>query len=228
MKAQVREDFAPFYPAGAPRLCHTWYRIYGDLATAELSSSTSTPLIVVHGGPAAGHESLLALEDLHTQYNIPLVFYDQIGANRSTHLDELAKDSSFWNPSLFVAELNNLVQHLGLTRYNVLGHSWGGILVSLWAGSTKPQGLEKLVISCTIASGSDRLAELDRLISEMPGDVRETLRKCQRGGDFASEDFRSALAPFLQKHVNRLLDKPGALKRVKNMTMNVGHVFKHL
>ena len=49
------------------------------------------------------------------------------------HLPEKAKDPAFWTGQ-FVGELNNLLVHLGIQNdYDLLSHSWGGMLSSLHA-----------------------------------------------------------------------------------------------
>lgn len=58
-------------------------------------------------------------------HSIPIVFYDQIGNGESTHIKD--KPADFWNPELFMDELDNLLKHLGIyENFDLLGHSWGG------------------------------------------------------------------------------------------------------
>ena len=104
-------------------------------------------MIALHGGPGAGHEYLSPLTDLVEKYEVPVIFYDQIGCGRSTHLREKLRDDSFWTFDLFIAELDNLVDHLKLrqTGFFLLGQSWGGMLAGMYA-ARRPEGLKKLVI----------------------------------------------------------------------------------
>jgi len=51
------------------------------------------------------------------------VHYDQVGGGRSTLLPE--KGADFWTVQLFLDELDNLLEVLGIAgRYNLLGQSW--------------------------------------------------------------------------------------------------------
>src|SRR5579862_7479146 len=71
--------------------------------------------------------------------NGAVVHYDQIGAGRSTHYPD--RGAEFWKPELFVRELQNLVEALGIAgRHHVLGQSWGGFLAEEYA-LTQPLGL---------------------------------------------------------------------------------------
>lgn len=118
MSPTVYEGEANFdYPtAGKP--LKTWYKITGDL-----KSSTATPLIILHGGPGVGSAAYNPFSDLTVNHGIPIVQYEQVGCGRSTDLRNKADAGiEFWNDTLFVSELENLIEHLGLTQYDVLGH----------------------------------------------------------------------------------------------------------
>ncbi len=100
----------------------TWYRVTGDLAAGPV------PLVAMHGGPGCTHDYLLRLAAL-ADTGRAVVHYDQLGNGRSTHLPDAPAD--FWTPSLFVAELDNLLDALGIAdRYALLGQSWGGMLAA--------------------------------------------------------------------------------------------------
>jgi L-proline amide hydrolase len=65
------------------------------------------------------------------------VFYDQIGGGKSTHIREKRLDTDFWVPELFMAELDNLLVHLGIADdFDLLGQSWGGMLGAMFAVSS--------------------------------------------------------------------------------------------
>ncbi|MCJ1321847.1 hypothetical protein MMC15_007192 [Xylographa vitiligo] len=143
-----QEGTIPFRISHISKNCLTYYKTIGDL------SSNSPPLIVIHGGPGAGHEYLLPLAHLWQLYRILVVFYDQIRCASSTHLPETAGDETLWQESHFIAELNNLLDSLHLCDgpgYHILGHGWGGRLAAAFA-TTRPQGLQRLILAGGIAS----------------------------------------------------------------------------
>ncbi|MBV9380363.1 MAG: alpha/beta fold hydrolase, partial [Streptosporangiaceae bacterium] len=88
----------------------TWYRIAGP---SDGTTADRFPLVTLHGGPGATHDYLLAMADL-ARDGRAVIFYDQLGNGRSTHLPERGAD--FWTVDLFVRELHNLVDALGLRR----------------------------------------------------------------------------------------------------------------
>ena len=104
----------------------TWYKVLGDL------KSSVRPLVLLHGGPGIPHIGLIRHDELYRSFSIPVVWYDQIGCGQSTHLAH--KPQEFWTFELFMDELENLLNHLGIAgSFDVLGHSWGGILAAQWA-----------------------------------------------------------------------------------------------
>ena len=112
-------------------------------------------------------------------------------------------DTSFWTVELFIAEFNNLVAHLKLSTYDVWGNSWGGMLAAE-IGITKPAGLRKIIIADSPASMRDWVQGAAKLLAQLPKDVRETIEKCEKNGDYENPDFEKACMVFYKRHVCRL------------------------
>ncbi|KAI0381274.1 proline-specific peptidase [Hypomontagnella monticulosa] len=197
---------------GAGKPCKTWYKIVGDLKT-----SASPPIIALHGGPGAGHDYLVALIDLYEKHGIPIIFYDQIGCGNSTHLKEKLGDESFWTFELFIQELDNLIDHLGLREkgYYILGQSWGGMLGSSYA-SRRPRGLKKLVLSGSPASMPLYKQACKQRLAELPDEIRRTLEECDKKGDHDSPEFKEAASAFTKRYVCRLDPMPEPIQRTFN------------
>ncbi|KAI2627771.1 proline-specific peptidase [Hypoxylon sp. NC1633] len=198
----------PFDVPGAGKPCKTWYKIIGDLSTP----TTTTPLIALHGGPGAGHNYLIALAALHARHGTPLILYDQVGCGQSTHLREKAGDEAFWTLDLFMAELDNLIDALGLRRrgFHLLGQSWGGMLAGSYA-SRRPAGLRRLVLVGAPASMPLYKRACRARLAELPEDVGRTLEECGKIGDHESDAFKAAAAVFMRRFVCRLDPLPEPL-----------------
>ncbi|KAF1967819.1 prolyl aminopeptidase [Bimuria novae-zelandiae CBS 107.79] len=196
---KITEGTVSFHVPAAGKPCKTWYKIIGDL------TSSVTPLVTLHGGPGAGHEYLSPFTDLHTQYNIPIVYYDQIGCGRSTRLPEKNQDETFWTVDLFIKELDNLVDHLGLRKsgYHVLGQSWGGMLGGVYA-ARNPAGLRKVILADSPASVPLMMKGVNELVKHLPADVQRDLEECTREGDFDSDKYKDACMVFYKKHLCRV------------------------
>ena len=190
----MREGTVPFATGGETH--ETWYRV-----TGEPRPDGPAALVVAHGGPGAAHDYLLALTDLAADGRA-VVHYDQLGNGRSTHLPD--RGAEFWTVELFVRELHNLVDALGLRdRHHVLGQSWGGFLAQEYA-LTRPAGLRALVLANTAASFPAFVAEANRLRTDLPPEVEATLRRHEEAGTTSSAEYAEACTVFYRRHVCRL------------------------
>jgi L-proline amide hydrolase len=209
---------------------NTWFRVAGVLRPGD--ASAPAPLVVLHGGPGGTHDYLLSLSDL-ARNGRAVVHYDQLGNGRSTHFPERGAD--FWTVELFVRELHNLVETLGIRgRHHVLGHSWGGCLAQEYA-LTQPAGLRSLVLADTSASWPDQVAELNRLRTELPPEVEATLRRHEAAGTTDDPEYVEARLVFRQRHGYRLDPLPPEMVETfawseRNPTVNhtmIGQMGRH-
>ena len=179
----------------------TWYQVHG---AGGLAPDGPAPLVVLHGGPGATHDYLTPLAGLAAPEfgGRTVILYDQLGNGRSTHYRDRGAD--FWTVELFVRELANLIDHLGIgDRYHVLGQSWGGFLAQEHA-LTRPSGLRSLVLSNTAASFPDFVSEANLLRADLPPGVDDTLLRHERAGTTDDPEYVAACQVFYQRHLCRL------------------------
>lgn len=177
----------------------TWYRISGDLEFDK------TPVFILHGGPGVAHNYVDAYKLLALQGR-PVIHYDQLGCGRSTLLPE--KGADFWTPQLFMDELNNLVDHLGMrSGFHVLGQSWGGMLGAEYA-VTRPQGLRSLAIANSPASMELWVNEANRLRADLPQEVQDALNRHEQAGTTGDPEYHKATMDFYERHVCRVVPFP--------------------
>jgi pimeloyl-ACP methyl ester carboxylesterase len=79
-----------------------WYR--------RMGAGERLPLLVLHGGPGAGHDYLEPLEKMGEER--PVIFYDQLGCGNSDQPD----DRSLWCLDRFVQEIDEVRRALELAR----------------------------------------------------------------------------------------------------------------
>ncbi|MDL4774412.1 proline iminopeptidase-family hydrolase [Actinomadura xylanilytica] len=186
----VVEGFAEF------RGHRTWYRVTGPPASGR------APLVVLHGGPGCTHDYVLSFAELAALTGRQVIHYDQLGNGRSTHLRDRGAD--FWTVELFLAELDNLIVHLGVDGgYHLLGQSWGGMLGAEHA-VRRPAGLRSLVIADSPASMPLWLAAAAGLRLGLPAEVEATLREHEAGGTTGSAEYATAMRVFYDRHVCRI------------------------
>ena len=198
----ITEGVAEYHVPGLSAPSKTWYKVVGNLREA----GNRTPLIILHGGPGANHDYLLPFADLAEQYSIPCIFYDQIGNGKSTHLRERNGDREFWTVELFRQELDNLIDHLDLRKgngFDILGHSWGGMLGSYYA-TLQPKGLRRLVIANSPASMEVWVQGIAELLNKLPPDIAKTIRECEEKKDFESKAYTDAIDVVYKRHLCRV------------------------
>ena len=182
-----------------------WYRKTGG---------GGIPLLVLHGGPGAGHDYLETLEELAGER--PVIFYDQLGCGRSDQPD----DVSLWRMERFVREVDAVRDFLGLERVHLLGQSWGGWLgIEYMLG--RPKGVVGLVLASTSASVPQFVKEAARLKSELPGKIPAVLARHEAAGEWRHPEYEKAVAEFYKRHLCRLDPWPdGYLRTLANLDGN--------
>lgn len=182
----------------------TWYRVTGELGT-----TTRTPLVVLHGGPGAGHNYTLMMANLAADGRA-VVHYDQIGCGGSTHLPDAPAD--FWTVDLFVDELRSVVDALGIgDRFHLLGQSWGGMLGPevVLADAT---GIASLTICDSPASMQLWLEAAAKLRAELPTDVQATLSAHEEAETTDSAEYAATMQVFYDRYVCRVVPNPPEVK----------------
>ena len=183
----------------------TYYELWGDI-----SKSDKTPLICLHGGPGVPPTYIITISLIYEDYGIPVLMYHQIGCGKSTHFSDKKGDTEFWTPELFMAELDNVKQHFGITKFDLLGQSWGGMLAGQYA-ITQPNGLNKVIISNSPSDMRVWVDTANKLRKQLPKDVQETLDRCEKEGNTDSKEYEEAVYVFYGLFVCRVEPFPKEL-----------------
>lgn len=109
-----------------------------NLHYVEWGSPTATPVVLLHGLRAYGHWYDDFAEAAQGRYRV--IAPDLRGRGAS----EWAKDADYGTDA-YVADLEGLVDHLGLSRFVLGGHSLGGVIVAHYA-SRHPDRVAALLI----------------------------------------------------------------------------------
>jgi len=129
-----------------------WYEVRG--------TGTGTPLLIANGGPGMDH-SYLHCSDAWDRLAAgrKVIYYDQRGNGRSGAIDDRVP----CGVAEQIADLEALRAHLGLERFDLLGHSWGGYLVMAYA-ARHPERIAHLIIADSAAPKINDTAFLFRQI----------------------------------------------------------------
>ncbi|MCL5030208.1 MAG: alpha/beta hydrolase [Bacteroidetes bacterium] len=114
-----------------------WYEIKGS----------GEPIVLIPGGPGNSHIYFTPwFDELAKNYKV--IYYDAFGRGKS----DRAKDSVEYTFNRDVNDLEGLRKALGFKKWNVLGHSYGGMVAQAYA-LKYPSSVEKLILSNTFYSG---------------------------------------------------------------------------
>jgi proline-specific peptidase len=198
----MREETG-FIPMDGHRV---WYRRVGG--------GPGLPLLLLHGGPGAGHDYLEPLQGLARDREV--IFYDQLGCGRSDRPD----DPALWRIERSVREVDTVRQALGLDRIHLLGQSWGG-----WLGVeymlSQPRGIAGLVLASTSASIPQFVAEAAKLKAQLPPAMVAVMARCEAAGHWNDPQYLEAVMAFYRRHLCRADPWPDCMQRtVRNLEGN--------
>lgn len=110
----------------------TYYKTFGK----------GEPLLIINGGPGMNSNGFEDMAKILSE-NQETIIYDQRGTGKSK-LDKLnAKTISM---QLMAEDIESLRKHLKIEKWNILGHSFGGMLASYYA-TVYPNSIDKLILS---------------------------------------------------------------------------------
>jgi len=183
--------------------------------TKRFGNNPRIKVLLLHGGPAFGHEYMECFESFFPKEGFEFYEYDQLGSSYS----DQPKDSSLWTIDHFVEEVEQVRKALGMNKDNfyILGNSWGGMLGMEYAFKYQ-DNLKGLIISNMMASCHDygKYAE-DVLAKQMNPKVLDTIRQIEARNDYSNPKYFELLMPnFYHQHLCRLDEWPDAVNRSFN------------
>jgi proline iminopeptidase/L-proline amide hydrolase len=130
------------------------------------------PIVLIHGGPGSIHTGLLDALELADERMV--ILYDQLDSGRS----DQPNDSANWKVAHYVGELEAVRAALGIAKWHVFGHSWGGT-VALEYGARRPAALAGLVLASPLISTRSWIRDANALRAKLPAQVQATLTRCE-------------------------------------------------
>lgn len=186
--------------------------------TRRVGNNPSIKVLLLHGGPAFTHEYFESFDSFFPQEGIEYYYYDQLGS----YYSDQPTDTSLWNVSRFVEEVEEVRQALQLdsTNFYLLGNSWGGILAMEYALKYQ-QNLKGLIIANMMASAPEygKYAN-DVLAKQFDPEVLEEIRAIEAKKDYTNPRYMELLLPhFYTQHLCRF--------PVEQWPEPVNRAFKH-
>jgi pimeloyl-ACP methyl ester carboxylesterase len=149
-----------------------YYRVYNQ---SNMHCAESPPIVVIHGGPSLPSNYLYPLvQQFGTSRSI--IFYDQLGCGQSSAPED--RNGTLYSIANAVDDLKELIQHLRLKTFHLLGHSFGGIIAYEFAKSNILGPNSKclsLILDSTPSSMKLSLDESSRLEEEVKNELGMSL-----------------------------------------------------
>ncbi|MCA6075107.1 proline iminopeptidase-family hydrolase [Fulvivirga sedimenti] len=163
-----------------------WYKVSG--------SGDAVPLVLLHGGPGVGSIYLKPFEDLSSDR--PVIRYDQLGCGKSDYIS----DTTLFTVDRFVGELEALRNHLGISKWHIMGHSWGTMLAAAYY-----EAHQDAVASLTFASpclvSQDWMSSTRELLESFPDSLKQAINEAEISGDFSNPGYETAMNMFYENYV---------------------------
>lgn len=121
---------------------------YYDVNGAKIwtvSFGQGEPIFFIAGGPGNAHSYLRAFESLSTTNT--LVYFDAFGRGKS----DTARNVTEYSLERDISDLEQLRKAMGLSKINILGHSYGGVVAQSYA-IKYPQNVSHLILANTFHS----------------------------------------------------------------------------
>ena len=169
------------------------------------------PIIVLHGGPGLD-QGYLQPQLLQLAANHRLIFYDQRGSGKSL---ETKLDEKHINIHQFVEDLEALRKSLGLNKFILMGHSWGGFLAMQYAVDHQEHLIGLILLNSAPADYKGQKAFVDEFVLRtinIHNDIKPL---------FAYEDFKELnaiqISDVYRKLFSVYVDNP---EKVKDLSLN--------
>jgi len=171
--------------------------------TKRFGNNPNIKVLLLHGGPAAGHEYMECFESFFPKEGFEFYEYDQLGAPYS----DQPMDSSLWTTERYVDEVEQVRKAIGASKNNfyVLGNSWGGILAMEYALKYQ-DNIKGIIVADMVASIPDynKYAD-DVLAKQMDPKVFAEIMDIEKNKDFNNPRYEELLTPnFYAQHICRL------------------------
>jgi proline iminopeptidase len=171
--------------------------------TKRIGNNPRIKVLLLHGGPAAGHEYLEAFDSFFPGAGIEYYYYDQLGSSYSDQPDH----DELWELPRFVEEVEQVRQALKLDKdsFYLYGQSWGGILAIEYALKYQ-QYLKALVISNMMSSIPAYNEYASKVLApQMDQAALKEIKQLEAAGKYTEPRYMELLVPnYYVQHILRM------------------------
>ncbi len=197
---------------------HLWTRTvgHGDIK-----------LLCLHGGPGGTHEYWENFGDELADLGVQVSMYDQLGSFYSDQPDysdpQIA--AKYLTYDYFLEEVEEVRQKLGLDNFYLIGQSWGGLLVQMYAVKYG-QHLKGAIISSMVDEIDEYVTNVNQCrLQTLGADKVRYMQKIERENNLDDPTYQSYVDILNAEYVDR--KQPEAIRHlVSTMATDVYNVFQ--
>lgn len=115
------------------------------LFTIIYPKQNAETVILLHGGPGVPMDFSPIAEQLSSKYQV--IAFDQRGTGRSP-----AKGAAY-SIDEYLKDIDAITQHLGVSKFHLFGHSWGGLYAQIYAEKNPQRVLSMFLSSPSSGTG---------------------------------------------------------------------------
>ncbi|KJY48351.1 Proline iminopeptidase [Bombilactobacillus mellis] len=197
---------------------HLWTRTvgHGDIK-----------LLCLHGGPGGTHEYWENFGDELADLGVQVSMYDQLGSFYSDQPDysdpQIA--AKYLTYDYFLEEVEEVRQKLGLDNFYLIGQSWGGLLVQMYAVKYG-QHLKGAIISSMVDEIDEYVTNVNQCrLQTLGADKVHYMQKIEQENNLDDPTYQSYVDILNAEYVDR--KQPEAIRHlVSTMATDVYNVFQ--
>ncbi|GAY73379.1 proline iminopeptidase-family hydrolase [Lentilactobacillus kosonis] len=160
-------------------------------------------LLALHGGPGGNHEYWEdAAKQLKKQgLNVQVHMYDQLGSwySDSPDFSDPKVSEAILNYDYFLDEVEEVRQKLGIDKFYLIGQSWGGALVQMYAEKYGDH-LKGAIVSSMVDNITDYTEHLAEIREKtFTPEQLAFMKECEAKNDYDNEEYQ-ALVDILNKN----------------------------
>lgn len=175
---------------------HLWTRTvgHGDIK-----------LLCLHGGPGGTHEYWENFGDELADLGVEVSMYDQLGSFYSDQPDysdpEIAE--KYLTYDYFLEEVEEVRQKLGLDKFYLIGQSWGGALVQMYAAKYGKH-LKGAIISSMVDEIDEYVTSINaRRLEKLGAEKVAYMEKIEAAGNLEDKTYQEYVDILNAEYIDR-------------------------
>ncbi|UQS82252.1 proline-specific peptidase family protein [Bombilactobacillus folatiphilus] len=197
---------------------HLWTRTVGQ---------GDIKLLCLHGGPGGTHEYWENFGDELADLGVEVTMYDQLGSfysDQPDYSDPKIADK-YLTYDYYLNEVEEVRQKLGLDNFYLIGQSWGGLLVQMYAAKYG-QHLKGAIISSMVDEIDEYVTHVNQCRMDCLGpDKVAYMEQIEQENRLADPTYQSYVDILNAEYVDR--KQPEAIRHlVSTMATDVYNVFQ--